>query len=170
MTYSDAFREQLDSIKAGCQECIDLLMRDAKVDPDFGKFYRWAKENGIPVVVLSSGMTPFIKALLNKSLGSEADEIEIVCNELVSRNGKDVNAASGWKIQYRDDSAHGHDKSRAIRPYAKHAASLPESKRPILLYAGDGVSDLHAAQETDLLFAKEGQCTSTNPDARPDSN
>ena len=29
--------------------------------------------------------------------------------------------------------------------------------RPTLLYAGDGVSDLSAAAETDLLFAKKGK-------------
>lgn len=46
----------------------------------------------------------------------------------------------------------GHDKSIEIRKYS----SLPDNQRPILLYAGDGVSDLSAAKETDLLFAKKG--------------
>ncbi|CRK40314.1 hypothetical protein BN1708_020694, partial [Verticillium longisporum] len=38
-----------------------------------------------------------------------------------------------------------------IRKYSAH----PD--RPIMLYAGDGVSDLSAARETDLLFAKAGK-------------
>lgn len=46
----------------------------------------------------------------------------------------------------------GHDKSRAIKPYS----SLPAGERPTLFYCGDGVSDLSAARETDLLFAKMG--------------
>lgn len=46
----------------------------------------------------------------------------------------------------------GHDKSICIKPYAKH----PRGQRPHLFYCGDGVSDLSAARETDLLFAKEG--------------
>ncbi|KAK6440668.1 Pdp3-interacting factor 1, partial [Oleoguttula sp. CCFEE 5521] len=46
----------------------------------------------------------------------------------------------------------GHDKSLEIRPYAR----LPADKRPTMFYAGDGVSDLSAARETDLLFAKKG--------------
>jgi 2-hydroxy-3-keto-5-methylthiopentenyl-1-phosphate phosphatase len=50
-------------------------------------------------------------------------------------------------------SSHGHDKSVEIRPYA----SLPKDQRPTLFYAGDGLSDLSAAKETDLLFAKAGQ-------------
>jgi hypothetical protein len=47
----------------------------------------------------------------------------------------------------------GHDKSRAIKPYA----ALPADARPILVYCGDGVSDISAARETDLLFAKKGR-------------
>lgn len=50
----------------------------------------------------------------------------------------------------------GHDKSLEIKPYA----ALPHDERPTLLYAGDGVSDLSAAAETDLLFAKKGNGTS----------
>lgn len=50
-------------------------------------------------------------------------------------------------------SGFGHDKSLEIRPYA----NLPATERPVLFYAGDGVSDLSAAKETDLLFAKAGK-------------
>jgi 2-hydroxy-3-keto-5-methylthiopentenyl-1-phosphate phosphatase len=49
-------------------------------------------------------------------------------------------------------SGFGHDKSLTLRPYAE----LPEEIRPTMFYAGDGVSDLSAAKETDLLFAKKG--------------
>ena len=59
-----------------------------------------------------------------------------------------------WKW-YADEngSGFGHDKSLEIRPYA----NLPAEERPTLFYAGDGVSDLSAAKETDLLFAKAGR-------------
>lgn len=56
-------------------------------------------------------------------------------------------------------SGFGHDKSLEIRPYA----NLPEGQRPVLFYAGDGVSDLSAAKETDLLFAKAGRGMLTHP-------
>ena len=55
------------------------------------------------------------------------------------------------------DSGFGHDKSLTIRPYAQ----LPADQRPTMFYAGDGVSDLSAARETDLLFAKKGHGTSS---------
>lgn len=50
----------------------------------------------------------------------------------------------------------GHDKSLTIRPYAEYYKEHPE-ERPTMFYAGDGVSDLSAARETDLLFAKKGR-------------
>lgn len=49
------------------------------------------------------------------------------------------------------NSHFGHDKSIEIRAYQQ----LPDSERPVMFYAGDGVSDLSAAKETDLLFAKK---------------
>jgi len=50
----------------------------------------------------------------------------------------------------------GHDKSLTIRPYAEYFQQHP-AERPTMFYAGDGVSDLSAARETDLLFAKKGR-------------
>jgi hypothetical protein len=59
--------------------------------------------------------------------------------------------------KYHDDSGFGHDKSLTLRSYTHAIAALPASSQPAMLYAGDGVSDLSAARESDLLFAKEGQ-------------
>jgi 2-hydroxy-3-keto-5-methylthiopentenyl-1-phosphate phosphatase len=50
------------------------------------------------------------------------------------------------------NSVFGHDKSLEIKPYV----ALSDQHRPLLLYAGDGVSDLPAASETHILFAKDG--------------
>lgn len=53
-----------------------------------------------------------------------------------------------YRLSLTRSSIHGHDKSIEIRKYSM----LPD--RPTMFYAGDGVSDLSAAKETDLLFAK----------------
>ena len=60
-------------------------------------------------------------------------------------------------------SDHGHDKSIEIRKFSH----LPADKRPTMFYAGDGVSDLSAAYETDLLFAKEHKGESPLPSSIP---
>ncbi|KAL2131877.1 hypothetical protein VTI74DRAFT_4489 [Chaetomium olivicolor] len=152
--FRDAFRDMLDSINTPFDECIDILRRNISLDPGFKAFYEWARENNVPIVVLSGGMEPIIRALLAHMLGQEAaDVMQIVSNDVAPREGKSINEAGGWQIVYHDDSGFGHDKSLEIRPYAR----LPAEERPVLFYAGDGVSDLSAAKETDLLFAKAGR-------------
>ena len=149
----------LDSIKAPYSQCIELLKKNIRLDPHFKDFYLWAKSADIPVIILSSGMRPIIRTLLSQLLGPEADEIDILCNEMVDRPGMNREEPGGWTIQYHDDSGFGHDKSLTIRPYREHFEKNLNEKRPTLLYAGDGVSDLSAARETDLLFAKKGKGT-----------
>lgn len=149
----------LDSVKTPYNECIATLQRNMRLDPYFVEFYNWAKENNVPIVVLSSGMVPIIRALFETLLGPNLDNLYIVANDVESRDGKDINTEGGWQIKYHDDSHFGHDKSLEIKPYA----ALPDGERPTLLYAGDGVSDLSAAAETDLLFAKKSNGEETLP-------
>jgi 2,3-diketo-5-methylthio-1-phosphopentane phosphatase len=181
MDFRDSFDEMISSIPTPFDECIEILKRDIKLDPGFKEFYIWAQENNVPIVILSGGMQPVIRALLDTLLGPGWN-IQIVSNDVAPREGKSINDKNGWKIQFHDerlvcffpaihpmrlaplththdDSHHGHDKSLEIRKYS----SLPN--RPTMFYAGDGVSDLSAAKETDLLFAKadKGACSFSRP-------
>ena len=154
---SDSFWEMTESIKTPFPECIKALIENIELDPYFKDFYQWSRENNVPVIVVSSGMTPIIRALLVHLVGPEANDIEIVSNEVIDRPGMSKEDEGGWQIQFHDDSRFGHDKSLAIRPYAKDFAGRPDGQKPTMLFAGDGVSDLSAARETDLLFAKKGE-------------
>lgn len=148
ISFRKAFSLMMESVKVPFDRCIEILLKNVKLDPGFADFFRWTQQQSppVPVVVVSSGMEPIIRALLTKLVGEEAaQKTQIISNSV------DIHADGQWDIVFRDESDFGHDKSRAIRPYASLA------KRPILLYAGDGVSDLSAAKETDLLFAKEGR-------------
>jgi 2,3-diketo-5-methylthio-1-phosphopentane phosphatase len=148
----------LESWQLSFRECIPILCENIKLDPHFAAFYDWSVKNNVPVIVLSSGMVPIIRALLQHLLGDEeGKKIEIVANMPTEKPPvNDLNVKGGWTIAYHDDSGFGHDKSLTIRPYAKAIAKMSRSEQPTLLYAGDGVSDLSAARETDLLFAKKG--------------
>lgn len=93
----------LDSVKTPFDECIRILCENMKLDPYFAEFYYWAKEHNVPIVILSSGMVPVIHALLVKLLGHEPDQIQIVANQVASRDGKDINSEGGWEIVYHDE-------------------------------------------------------------------
>jgi len=147
ITFRDAFREMLESVVANghtMDECKEVLKKNIKLDPGFKDFYRWCKANDIPVIIVSSGMEPVIRAVLSNLVGEEdAKEIEIISNDVeIQPDGK-------WAIKYRHPSSgYGHDKSQAILPY--RALASP----PTLFFFGDGVSDMSAARHADVLFVK----------------
>lgn len=145
--FRDAFREMLESVNDNdlpFDECIEILKQNIKIDPSFKEFYEWCKSHQVPLVIVSSGMEPIIRAVFETTVGVSANEVDIICNSVkVNDNGK-------FEILFRHpESGYGHDKSQAILPYR----SLPH--KPILFFFGDGVSDLSAAQHADILFAKD---------------
>ncbi|OBT75324.1 hypothetical protein VF21_04663 [Pseudogymnoascus sp. 05NY08] len=152
ITFRSAFKQMLDSVPTPFDQCTNILLERIELDPGFRAFYDWAKANNVPIVILSGGMTPIIRALLDKLLDEDSSWMQIVSNDVGARPGKSINEEKGWEIVFHDETGFGHDKSSTIRPYA----ALPADQRPTMFYAGDGVSDLSAAKETDLLFAKKG--------------
>lgn len=146
VTFRDAYQQMLKSIPMTFDEVVDVLSKNIQLDPGFRGFFLWARENNVPIVVVSSGMIPIIKGQLRNLVGPDAEDyIQIIANDV------DVKEDGTWDIVFRDDSDFGHDKSTTLKPYAA------QSPRPMMLYAGDGVSDLCAARETDFLFAREGR-------------
>jgi len=103
MSFRDSFQGMMDSVKTPYDQCIKTLLENIKLDPHFKGFYDWAKQNNMPVVVLSSGMEPIIRALLHHLVGKEADEIQIVSNDVASRDGKNINEEGGWRIIFHDE-------------------------------------------------------------------
>jgi 2-hydroxy-3-keto-5-methylthiopentenyl-1-phosphate phosphatase len=85
-------------------------MLDIKLDPGFSEFYDWTLEHNVPVVVLSSGMEPIIRALLAKLIGHKADGIPIISNNV------DIAPDGTWKIVYRDESR-THPRPQSTRPF-----------------------------------------------------
>jgi len=148
VTFRDAFREMLNSVVANghsFEECKEALKKNIVLDSGFKNFYQYCKEHDIPVVIISSGMAPLIRAVLSNLIGDEeAKNIEIVSNDV------DIHPDGKWEIKYRHPSSgYGHDKSQAILPYR----NLPNP--PTVFFFGDGVSDMSAARYADVLFVKQ---------------
>jgi 2,3-diketo-5-methylthio-1-phosphopentane phosphatase len=102
MNFRDSFDEMISSIPTPFDECVEILKRDIKLDPGFKEFYIWAQENNVPIVILSGGMQPVIRALLDTLLGPGWN-IQIVSNDVAPREGKSINEKGGWKIQFHDE-------------------------------------------------------------------
>lgn len=105
--FRDSFQEMLDSVSAhaGFATCIDTLIKNITLDEGFKAFFEYAGRENIPIVILSGGMEPIIRALLVEFLGREkADSMQIVSNQVAPRReGGDINQVGGWTIVYHDD-------------------------------------------------------------------
>ncbi|ABN67610.1 predicted protein [Scheffersomyces stipitis CBS 6054] len=152
-SFRDGFIDMLNSITTPFPECIDFLLKNVQLDPGFKDFYHWCESQGIPVIVVSSGMRPIIYSLLKRLVGQEAiDNIDIISNDVAIND-----ETQEWNIVYKDpQSSFGHDKSNSIKEYLS-THGYDASNTPLLFYCGDGVSDISAAKETNLLFAKHGK-------------
>ncbi|CCD25860.2 putative phosphoric monoester hydrolase NDAI_0G00840 [Naumovozyma dairenensis CBS 421] len=153
-SFRDGFTAMIDSIQTPLEECKKILETKIQLDPGFKDTFEWAQQNNVPIVVVSSGMRPIIKDLLSRLLGADSiDKIDIESNEV------EVDEQNQWKVIYKDETPFGHDKSITIDDYKKKFESgLKQGEtRPTYFYCGDGISDLSAAKECDLLFAKRGK-------------
>lgn len=103
MSFRDSFQGMMDSVKTPYDQCIKALLENITLDPYFKEFHDWARQNNVPVVVLSSGMEPIIRALLVHLVGKNAEDIEIVSNNVAPRDGKSINEEGGWRIVFHDD-------------------------------------------------------------------
>ena len=95
----DVFKDMLDSVASQktFEECKTLVADHIKCDPSFKPFYEWCQSHDIPVVILSSGMEPLIRALLASHVGPAASSaIPIVANDVKHKPD------GTWEIVYRD--------------------------------------------------------------------
>jgi 2-hydroxy-3-keto-5-methylthiopentenyl-1-phosphate phosphatase len=93
----------LDSVRVPFDQCLRIIQDNIQLDPHFVGFYHWANEHNVPIVILSSGMTPIINELLVSRLGNKLENIFVVANYVEPRSGKQINEDGGWRIKYRDD-------------------------------------------------------------------
>ncbi|KAI9480647.1 MAG: HAD-like domain-containing protein [Benjaminiella poitrasii] len=145
IAYRDAVWQMWDSCTLTWEEAWDEHLNKCSVDPGFPGFYEYCKKNDFPVTVVSSGMKPLIHKVLVKYMGEQANELEIVANNGRIKGRK-------WEILYIDDTPFGNDKSKTLE---KARATAPPNT--IFVFCGDGVSDISAARNADVLFARNGR-------------
>lgn len=123
------------------------------IDPDFRTFHEFCINNSIPFNVISAGLKPVLRRVLDHFIGEEASShIEIVAN------GANISDDNKWQAEWLHPSSDlGHDKAQSLQDYKATAAMESDNGTvPMIVFIGDGVSDLPAARESDVLFARRG--------------
>lgn len=143
------------------------LLRDVHLDPGFLSFYAFIQSHDIPFSIVSCGLDILIKSFMAWHLGEdEASKLTILANYGKVEDHR-------WIVTYRDNSPHSHDKSVCIREskqqFKKELVDRQKERElagetreeqleeHIVVFCGDGISDLSAAREADVLFARKGR-------------
>lgn len=151
------FREVSDELYASLDVPFDdgfeVMKTALDIDPDFETFHEFCVNNKIPFNVISAGLKPVLRRVLDHFLGEEMSKhIDIVAND-----AKIADDGSKWEAVWRHDTDLGHDKAQSINEYRATAKlESDDGTVPMIIFVGDGVSDLPAAREADVLFARRG--------------
>ncbi|KAK0668966.1 Pdp3-interacting factor 1-like protein 2 [Cercophora samala] len=163
-TFKDVSEEMWGSLNVPFEDGFELMSQQLEMDPGFAGFHAFCVKEGIPFHVISAGLKPVLRRVLDEFLGEEqSSKIDIVANEAeIKEDG------SEWKPVWRHgESELGHDKAVSMkearrevnREVAGKKLEMKEGEEeevPLIVFIGDGVSDLPAAREADVLFARKG--------------
>lgn len=154
------FREVSDELYASLDVPFDngfeVMKTALEIDPDFQDFHEFCVNNNIPFNVISAGLKPVLRRVLDHFLGENMSKhIDIVANDAKITTTEEGGAT--WEAVWRHDTDLGHDKAQSINEYKDAARQESENGTvPMIVFIGDGVSDLPAAREADVLFARRG--------------
>jgi 2,3-diketo-5-methylthio-1-phosphopentane phosphatase len=150
-SFRDVSQELWSSLHVPFDDGFAIMQKTLEIDPDFQAFHKFCIANNIPFNVISAGLKPVLRKVLDSFLGEEeSGRIGIVANDAII-NGEE------WKPVWRHESELGHDKALSVKE-ARAEAELEceDGTIPLIVFIGDGVSDLAAAREADVLFARKG--------------
>ncbi|RPB22685.1 HAD-like protein [Terfezia boudieri ATCC MYA-4762] len=152
-SFRDVSEEMWGSLNVPFGDGFEIMKSVLEIDPDFREFHEFCIDRNIPFNVISAGLKPVLRAVLDEFLGKKASRhIDIIANDAsITPDG------SQWKPIWLHDTPLGHDKAASIQEYRTTASSESvDGSCPLVVFVGDGVSDLAAAREADVLFARQG--------------
>lgn len=136
VTLRETLERQAAHVALTLDEADAILARTVHFDPTFAPFIDRCERAGHALVVVSSGIASLIRrAFARNGVG----EIALVANDVHPH-------ADGWRMRFASESENGTDKAALVRR-ARDAGQRT-------VFIGDGWSDVAAAREADVRFAK----------------
>lgn len=147
-SFRNSSEEMWGSLNVTLEDGFQTMQKHLTIDKGFPDFFNYSLKYNIPFNVISAGLKPLLRRVLDEFLGKEKSaKIGIVSNEAdISADG------SQWTPKWRHDCELGHDKALSIKEYKV----TMKATEPLIVFIGDGVSDLAAAGQADVLFARRG--------------
>lgn len=152
-SFREVSEEMWSSLDVPFDDGFAIMEESLEIDPDFEEFHKFCVAKSIPFNVISAGLKPVLRKVLDTFLGEEQSaHIDIVAND-----AQITDDGSEWKPIWRHDTELGHDKALSVQEAREQAKEIcGEDEIPLIVFIGDGVSDLPAARQADVLFARKG--------------
>lgn len=131
----------LAPFKLTAREMKDFVLAGFELDPYFSSFVEKCEEKGWPLFILSDGLDFYLQHLLARE---GLLHLNFRSNKLEWFGGKPV---VSFPFQDPTCGRCGHCKRSKVEAIARQGYKT--------IYIGDGISDYCAAQNADLLFAKD---------------
>jgi HAD superfamily phosphoserine phosphatase-like hydrolase len=141
MTLRQALDAQAALVRLTLDQAEETIAQHARMEPGFPAFVDACAKHGAELTVLSGG----IATLIERAFERAGLRVELLANDAEI-------SVHGWRMKFRDDSHHGHDKTVAVNQ------ARARGKRTV--YVGDGISDFEASLAADVRFAKRGRSLS----------
>ncbi|KAF9962900.1 hypothetical protein BGZ65_007294 [Modicella reniformis] len=184
LTFLKAMDYWWSHVELTFEEALELL-RPAHLDPGFLSFYAFIQSHKIPFSIVSCGLDVIIQQYMGWHLGEEeAAKLNILANhgkvegrrwlvtywdESPHSHDKSVCIQESKQEFKKALVERQEQKERAIEAAATVAAAVAgeettreeeqqqEEEEHIVVFCGDGISDLSAAREADVLFVRKGR-------------
>ncbi|MEE9169890.1 MAG: MtnX-like HAD-IB family phosphatase [bacterium] len=131
---------------------LEKFLLDQSIDPHFSRFVRFCEKRSFSTFILSDGMDLYIRPILDRN---ELEHVAVYSNKLTWKDEKTLIA----EFPYYDQTC-----GRCANCKGYHLRRFSENGAESVL-VGDGLSDICAAKEADLIFAKndlEAYCRKEN--------
>ena len=150
MDSREMYLKAVEDLELSKEQLNEFLSRQ-EIDPSFPGFVNLCESHSFPLYIISDGMDFYIKPLLDRN---ELSYLNVYSNKLYWKNGE-LKA----EFPYYQWSC---GKCANCKGY--HLRRLRKAGDKLIL-VGDGLSDICAAKEADLVFAKNNltaYCTKNN--------
>jgi 2,3-diketo-5-methylthio-1-phosphopentane phosphatase len=134
----ECLRLQVENLRVTREALFDFLL-SIRVDPAFPAILAWARARRVEVIIVSDSFLPMIRHILDNNA---IQGVPVYANDL-EFSGERLHPAFPFHDPAFPRSANA--KARHLAPYRDNT----------IVYAGDGRSDLDAALESDVIFAKD---------------
>jgi 2,3-diketo-5-methylthio-1-phosphopentane phosphatase len=137
-----AYLQVAPLFKGSRSQMIEFVNRRERIDPHFLPFYRFCRENGVDIKIVSDGLDFYIDAILKKNA---IGDVQFFSNVTVFGNGGSLT------IEF----PRMNDKCEKCGTCKRDVLRQHRSIYDRIIYVGNGHSDVCPAKDADIVFAKE---------------